>query len=305
MKKSVKVMLQAGLGNQMHIFAGYLWLRKQYPELKVKLAFQDYLIGEGHYGIELTKVFKLPLGMRFRIGCVEFARRYFPKFVSKKLYSFFCRLTCIGNPHHPHFEVMNSRDILKNEIAAAEGSLVLRGYFSDCRFHEAVSDELHSICKSQDAATLSSEENGELCRRIEESPVAVSVHVRRGDYLDSENSDFKNVGDTDFYERAYALFSDRKDATFVVFSDDIEWCRERLKFITHPVTFVDWNTGRNSYKDMLLMARCHHNIIANSTFSWWGAMLNPHPDKQVIAPVRWFNSDFSQPHLLPTSWRKI
>lgn len=113
--------------------------------------------------------------------------------------------------------------------------------------------------------------------------ISVSIHVRRGDYLGGFP-----VMDESYYEPAMAYFVEKyKNVCFYVFSNDIPWCREHLR--AERMTFVDWNTGKDSPYDMWLMTRCKHNIIANSSFSWWGAWLNPNEGKEVVAPKIWFN----------------
>jgi hypothetical protein len=91
---------------------------------------------------------------------------------------------------------------------------------------------------------------------------------------------------------------------FYIFSNDIEWCRANLQL--KNVMFIDWNSDKESYKDMLLMSHCKHNIIANSSFSWWGAYLNMNPNKRVVAPSKWFkNSDINDQDVIPNEWIKI
>ena len=91
----------------------------------------------------------------------------------------------------------------------------------------------------------------------------------------------------DYYRKAIKIINSKiDDPVYFVFSDDIDWCKQNLK-IKHRVYFIDWNKGRDSYKDMVLMSKCKHNIIANSSFSWWGAWLNNNPQKLVIAPNEW------------------
>ena len=142
---------------------------------------------------------------------------------------------------------------------------------------------------------------------------ACSVHVRRTDYL--RNRNYQNLTSTSYYDEAMRRFDG--DTTFLVFSDDIHWCKERLK--GKKIIFIE---GTCEIEDLFLMSQCHSHIIANSSFSWWGAWLNSNPDKTVVAPGRWFAGDFDNaalrfrpgpPHkgyhdtkdLLPESWNKM
>lgn len=131
----------------------------------------------------------------------------------------------------------------------------------------------------------------------------VSVHVRRGDYLQHQDA-YVNLSATDYYESAVRYIKERvENPVFVVFSDDISWCREHL-LTGEKALFVDWNRGKEAWKDMQLMRLCRHNIIANSSFSWWGAFLNDHPEKIVIAPKR-FYTKLDTKHLVPKEWIRV
>ena len=93
--------------------------------------------------------------------------------------------------------------------------------------------------------------------------------------------------DGTYYDPAMEYFIQKYgDVRFYVFSNDIDWCRGHLK--AENVTYVDWNNGKDSPYDMWLMTQCKHNIIANSSFSWWGAWLNHNKGKEVVAPKTWF-----------------
>lgn len=120
---------------------------------------------------------------------------------------------------------------------------------------------------------------------------SVSIHVRRGDYLSKENQRiYGGICTIQYYEQAIKYFEDRyKDVTFFVFSNDIMWAQKNLKMKRSVV--VNANNEDNAIFDMLLMAKCKHNIIANSSFSWWGAWLNEHKDKIVLSPSRWMNTE--------------
>lgn len=127
-----------------------------------------------------------------------------------------------------------------------------------------------------------SDRNKALAKEMLEN-MSVSIHVRRGDYIGGFP-----VMDESYYNPAMACFAEKYDSVhFYVFSNDIDWCREHLK--AEMIAFVDWNTGKDSPFDMWLMTQCKHNIIANSSFSWWGAWLNQNEGKEVIAPKTWFH----------------
>lgn len=117
---------------------------------------------------------------------------------------------------------------------------------------------------------------------------SVAVHARRGDFL-GHNAYCYKFG---YFRRALSLIRKKvSDPLFVFFCDpgSIQWCRENphifgLNFEKDRVVFADWNSGAESYRDMQLMADCRHNVITNSSFGWWGAYLNHHPDKITISP---------------------
>lgn len=139
---------------------------------------------------------------------------------------------------------------------------------------------------------------------------SISLHVRRGDYAsDSKTMTAHGLCDLSYYYFAIDYIADRVcDPIFFIFSDDIPWVRENLK-IGYPCRYIDHNHGGEAYNDMRLMSICKHNIIANSTFSWWGAWLNANPSKIVVAPKRWLANDgviaaYSKfmSDLIPQSW---
>lgn len=148
--------------------------------------------------------------------------------------------------------------------------------------------------------------NAELAREIGDHQ-AVSLHVRRGDYItDPITHRAHGVCDLQYYARAVAYIATRVDAPmFFVFSDDPEWVRENLK-LSYPLRVVDHNGPEHGHEDMRLMSLCQHHIIANSSFSWWGAWLNPRPDKIVVAPERWFNNHSADTRdLYPAGWVRL
>ncbi len=135
---------------------------------------------------------------------------------------------------------------------------------------------------------------------------AVSMHVRRGDYVSHGRArQFHGVLPIDYYERAAAVLSERvRNPHFHVFSDDPDWCRTNIK-LPSTTTFVS-HAGSTPYEDMFLLSVCSHHIIANSSFSWWGAWLSTSPGKMVIAPRMWFADETQDTSdLVPESWTRL
>ncbi|RIY32329.1 hypothetical protein CJP74_04855 [Psittacicella melopsittaci] len=115
----------------------------------------------------------------------------------------------------------------------------------------------------------------------------VSLHVRRGDYL--RFPDVCRVLEADYYHLALEKFAHLEKFKLIVFSDDIPWCEQAFTYPQNCAQVVYIPEQIPDYLAMMLMSRCQHNIIANSTFSWWGAYLNPNPEAKIISPERWFN----------------
>ena len=120
---------------------------------------------------------------------------------------------------------------------------------------------------------------------------SVSIHIRRGDYLaDCHVKLYGNICTLDYYQKAIEYFENKYgDVDFFVFSNDIEWTKQNIS--AKKIHYVEGNEN-NNIADMHLMSKCKHNIIANSTYSWWGAWLNQNPNKEVIAPDKWYNKDW-------------
>ena len=147
-------------------------------------------------------------------------------------------------------------------------------------------------------------QNADIAEKISQVN-AVSLHVRRGDYISDKKNAFIGVCTLDYYKTAIEKIKTQVDnPVFFVYSDDINWVKNNL-VIDKTAVFVNHNRGQESYNDMHLMSLCKHNIIANSSFSWWGAWLNTSPDKIVIAPKQWFANMQDTSDLLPDNWLKM
>lgn len=136
---------------------------------------------------------------------------------------------------------------------------------------------------------------------------SVSLHVRRGDFAADPNiRELHGICSPDYYRRSVEQLSSRVGKLHLfIFSDEPSWAVDNLHF-TFQTTFVDQNSPDNGYEDLRLMSLCKYHIIANSSFSWWGAWLSASPNKLVIAPDQWFNdSSLDTRDLIPPDWQRL
>ena len=157
------------------------------------------------------------------------------------------------------------------------------GHWMNLRYFVDYENQIRSLFKLKDSSFLCSD----IAHLIQNDDkfTSVSLHIRRGDYL---NSGFIETMDIDYYKKAIEYIKLKVSNPYLfIFTNDFDWVEKHFQ-LDIPLTFVKGNTRQNSYKDMVLMSLCKHNIIANSSFSWWGAWLNENPDKCVIAPKKWY-----------------
>jgi hypothetical protein len=136
---------------------------------------------------------------------------------------------------------------------------------------------------------------------------SVGVHIRRGDYVNNPTTNkFHGVcSEKYYYSGVEILKSNLKNPVLFVFSDDLHWVRTNLVF-SLPVYYIDQHYNLTPNEEIILLSFCKHNIISNSTFSWWGAWLNKNIDKIVIAPLKWFNTNqVSDIDIIPNKWLRI
>lgn len=190
-------------------------------------------------------------------------------------------------------------------VEQVRAPVYLDGYWQSERYFAHMRNELLqelTLKRDWDAA------NQEMHARIKDAgPGAVSLHVRRGDYVtNAHTASYHGVCSLDYYRAGVAYIAERVAAPhFFLFSDDPEWVRENLQ-TGFPTTIVDVNSADHGIYDMMLMKSCSHHVIANSSFSWWGAWLNPSPEKIVIAPQQWFKeADKDTGDLIPSNWVRL
>jgi hypothetical protein len=177
-----------------------------------------------------------------------------------------------------------------------EGSVRLNGYFQSEKYFKEIRNEILNLFDLPE--DIKKKVEGKYKGLLKQD--TCSLHVRRGDYLGLPNHHPTQT--IEYYNDSINIIG--LDKTFVIFSDDINWCKENLDFIPNKF-FI---SGNEDYEDMYLMSLCNHNIIANSTFSWWGAWLNKNDTKKVIAPKQWFgvsNSHLDTSDLYCEKWITI
>lgn len=176
-------------------------------------------------------------------------------------------------------------------------NVYLSGYWQNENYFKDIRE---NICKDFSFSEKLMEQNKDICERLEREN-SVSVHIRRGDYLTTENTRIHgNICTDEYYTNAMNYIKQRiENPRFYIFTDDLAWARE--KYSGENITIVDGNRDTSSYVDMFLMSKCKHNIVANSTFSWWGAWLNSNSDKLVLAPPRWLNN-FEEAQVACADW---
>ena len=180
--------------------------------------------------------------------------------------------------------------VFKNDDVYLDGYWQNELYFSDIR--EELLRDLTSISSMSELGVVYME-------GIKKSN-SVSLHVRRGNYLNLKNF---NVLDINYYMKAVEYMRKNVEKpTFYIFSDDLEWCKNSLGFLDNCI-FVD--STKTEIDDLKLMSFCKHNIIANSSFSWWGAWLNQNCKKTVIAPKGWLLNDPSSSNVILSDWVKM
>lgn len=283
-----------GLGNQMFQYALAIALQQTFPDEKILIdpkGFKGYKL---HNGYELSRVFGVHLP---EAGLSDQMKLYYPIFnycIWQIAYKLLPRRRNV---------VYDTNDInFRPEILSDKGSAYYVGYWQSEKYFK---NFRQFVIKAFTFPKIpANDRNFKLLEEIKKHRT-VSIHVRRGDYLNNES--VEGICSLKYYAESIRFIKEKKSPDlFLIFSDDSEWCKENLRehFNNDKVIYVDWNKSGDSYRDMQLMSLCDHNIIANSSFSWWGAWLNQNPDKLVISPAKWMNDD-SFKDITPDEWLKV
>lgn len=194
-----------------------------------------------------------------------------------------------------------------NRFFEQKDNTLLNGYWQSEKYFSAIEKDLRVDFQLKNPLD---EKNQSFLNELKtnSNENKVSIHVRRGDFITNTNANaYHGSCDVVYYKNAIDVLKSKVDGLikFICFSDDMDWVKGNLELGSN-VAYVDWNSGKNSFKDMYLMSQCNHHIIANSSFSWWGAWLNPSQEKMVVAPKKWFANDSINYHdIILDQWIKL
>lgn len=179
-----------------------------------------------------------------------------------------------------------------NEIPYFDNNVCLEGYFQSENYFKENRQDILDILKIKKIQNIFKKKYN-----IEDN--ICSLHVRRGDYLNLSHYHLNLT--MDYYKQSIEFMG--RDREYLIFSDDIEWCKREFNFLKN----VSFSEARQDWQDLILMSICRDNIIANSSFSWWGAWLNQNPKSIKIAPKKWFASGNKHDiiDLIPSEWSKL
>lgn len=289
--------LFGGLGNQMFQYAcGRACALDVGTSLAISTdMFDGYAL---HHGPELTRVFSLTVpeadaaDLRRVLGWQS--SRLIRRLLGRPSTRRFTGSQFLAEPHFQFWPGLRTR---------VTKTTYLQGYWQSERYFAHHAPTLRGDLRFRDAPQGL---NADLAARIAGCE-SVSLHVRRGDYVKhSKTQATHGALPLQYYERALRHVGERvPQATVFAFSDDPQWIAQALLPVHPGLVIVDHNRGADSYNDMRLMALCRHHIIANSSFSWWGAWLNARSDKVVVAPAQWFAACRDSSDLLPPAWVRL
>lgn len=290
------VFLQGGLGNQMFQYAFFLSMKRVFSEIYCDGT--TLLLSPQHNGAELERIFGIH---SIEYSFSRFSLRVISKFLSLNnsyLRDFFLSILSLMGVSVIFDDIPS---VFKSKFESNKKLSLYIGYWQTEQYFANIKPTiLSSFCFDN----IKKSEKTRLMQYEIENSNAVSIHIRRGDYLSPHNVLlYGNICTADYYLKAIDMIQELvDDIIFFIFSDDIEWVKTNLR-ITN-CKYIDWNKGKDSWQDMYLMSKCKHNIIANSSFSWWAAWLNQTPQKIVISPSRFLNLKKSG-DIIPSEWISI
>lgn len=302
MKRSL-ILFSGGLGNQLFQYAFFLAKQRAGDR---SLAYNTYSIcREGlANGFELPRLFGLSGSDEAEdTGLVRWVRKLLI-FQRRQGLAVLCRCLLRATEWLAGIRVVKESDYSTfhpEYLNEPSRPTLYFGFWQTACYFDAFEERIRQLYTFDER--LVGQRNKDLLTSLQ-GKETVSIHIRRGDFYTQANENlYGGIASPTYYERSIAYLETQvKHPVYLVFSDDPQWAKAHLPLPEAIV--VDWNQGQDSWQDMYLMTQCRHNIIANSTFSWWGAWLNACPNKVVVAPKRFLNC-FETPDIYPDDWTLI
>lgn len=286
--------LQGGLGNQMFQYAIARAFAKENEKIVLDLNFlKTYNVSSQTF---TARNYELNVFPNLNVK----TNSYIPNlFYGKNIFKSLCiRMLQIQTIKQFENELV--------EIPLKYKSVYLDGYFQSEYYFKSIRNSLLNDFRFPELDM----QNLTIQREILSNNHSVSLHIRRGDYAQLANvGGYHGILPLIYYTLAIDSLQSKigSDIKVFVFTDDIEWVKNNFKYKNLEFTFVEGNTSSNSWKDMALMSMCRHHIIANSSFSWWGAWLSTR-NGYKYAPANWFNPErvvFNIQNIVPTDWNIV
>lgn len=285
--------VKGGLGNQMFFYAFSLYLKdKKIPSY---LVWDEYAFTKQHNGVELYEAFNISIGLLTRIKInflIKINKSSLP-FAFKRILGRVSKYRYLSINVYTQTTPYSYDNILS---ITEDKKIFVDGYWQNHQYVNSIKDILLETFEFK----LPSNFSKDYLNKIRNCN-SVSLHIRRGDYLDPQFANLNVIKSNDYYTRAIELIKEKiSSPLFFIFTDDVAWAKK--EFISKDFVFIEGNVNKLAYLDMYLMSQCKHNIIANSTFSWWGAWLNRNASKIVIAPDYWTLEVLSS-QFCPPDWK--
>ncbi len=299
------VRLKGGLGNQMFQYAlGRRLAQNHKTDLYIDLTFllnrlprKNFVFRD--YALSVFNI-KEKFTWLSRLGC---SHLFFRDLVFPLQYTYLK----LRNIVDKNYWIREKEDYWFDEsVLRLPDNVYLDGYWQSYKYLEGIEDILRQDFAFKKELDKKSAILAEKIRAVN----AICVNIRRTDYVSNPfNNQFFGVLGLDYYQRGEEIIVSRiKDPVFFVFSDDISWCKNNLKFKTETIFIEHEYAGEKFSNYLRLMTLCKHFIIPNSTFAWWAAWLNPDPEKIVITPKKWVSDteiNKNTKDLIPPSWLRI
>lgn len=283
-KRYTLVKVMGGLGNQMFQYAFFYAIQEMNKNSILYVDLQFYKNTQSHNGYELNTLFEIPT--KYNI----------PDELRNKLKQI------------PSTDIKNIVDDNPYTYQTYEETdrqfTIYTGYWQSEKYFKKIENKIRNLYRFNENRL--NKKSRLYLNEINLQENSVSIHIRRGDYMETYRNRYLygNICTEDYYQSSIEEIGKRIKGpiSYYIFCDEPEWVKQNL-YISNS-TVIDCNKGKESWQDMFLMSCCKHHIIANSSFSWWGAWLGSNKDKIVIAPEKWINAE-NTPDILPKSWVKI